>query len=382
MERDEIAAIVLAAGSSSRMRDLKPLLPIGGVTIVERAVRLFQCAGVRDVHVVVGHRRELLAPVLERLEVRVVVNDGHAAGMFSSVLAGLDRLEANVRAFFLLPADVPLVRPWTVGYLLQSLVRHEGKILYPCFHGKRGHPPLIPSGLIPWIRGWRGADGLRGALARLEDRAVAVHVADGNILHDADTPEQYEDLLEKWERYTVPSRDECEAILGDVCGVDGSTVAHCRAVAAVAGTMADELNRAGCPLDKDVIIAAALLHDLAKGKPGHAGESARLVDEMGYPDVARAIASHMDIEFEQDGTIGEKEVVYLADKLVEGDRAVCLAERFARRHGGGFEAGEGIKRRQRSSVLIKDAIERRIGKGWIERHVRVGGIPSGDVTEL
>jgi molybdenum cofactor cytidylyltransferase len=59
------AALVLSAGFSERMGDFKPLMTLGGETLLERAVRLFRSVGVKAVHVVVGHRAAQLTPRVE-----------------------------------------------------------------------------------------------------------------------------------------------------------------------------------------------------------------------------------------------------------------------------------------------------------------------------
>ena len=104
-----IAAIVLAAGYSSRMGEFKPLLPIGDTTILERVVTTFREADIRDIRVVIGHRSAELLPLVERLQVRPVLNERYNEGMFSSVIAAVSSLEENIEAFFLLPVDIPLV---------------------------------------------------------------------------------------------------------------------------------------------------------------------------------------------------------------------------------------------------------------------------------
>ncbi|NVN93510.1 MAG: NTP transferase domain-containing protein, partial [Desulfuromonadales bacterium] len=77
-----VAALILSAGYSSRMGDFKPLLPLGGLTALERTISLFRSSGVEDVRVVIGYRSEELAPLLKRLAVRTIVNSRFHDGMF------------------------------------------------------------------------------------------------------------------------------------------------------------------------------------------------------------------------------------------------------------------------------------------------------------
>src|SRR5580692_5523389 len=81
-----MAAIILAAGYSSRMGEFKPLLPIGGATAFERCIGLFRASGVEEVIAVLGHRADQLQPLAERCGARCVVNPQFDGGMYSSIV--------------------------------------------------------------------------------------------------------------------------------------------------------------------------------------------------------------------------------------------------------------------------------------------------------
>lgn len=186
-----IAAIILAAGYSSRMGAFKPLLPFGETTVLERSIALFRAAGIADIRVVTGHRADDLLPLLARLQVRPLFNVHYAQGMFSSVLAAAASLEAENEAFFLLPVDFPLLRPESVDSLLRAWRRGEGRILYPTCHGRRGHPPLLAASYREAILAWPGHGGLRGLLQQYQEDAMNIETGDEGILLDMDTPEDY-----------------------------------------------------------------------------------------------------------------------------------------------------------------------------------------------
>jgi len=137
MKPDRYAAIILAAGRSSRLGWFKPLVSLGGETLVERAVSLFRAAGLSEILVVVGHRGRELRPVLRKAGVRIIENAGFQEGMLSSVSAGVRGLGSATAAFFVLPVDVPLVRNWTVRRLLAVHEERPGSIAHPCFCGRR-----------------------------------------------------------------------------------------------------------------------------------------------------------------------------------------------------------------------------------------------------
>ena len=223
---------------------------------------------------------------------------------------------------------------------------------------------MIASRFIENILNYRGEDGLRGVLKRQEDDTVSIRVPDRNILFDVDKPGDYMELQQRWKGCCIPSVNECEVLLKEVHKIPDWTLQHSRTVAGVAGRITDELNRYGSCLDRDLILAASLLHDIAKGKPGHARESACIVRDFGCPEVAHIIESHTDIVLSPYKTIGAAEVLYLADKLVSEDKLVTLSERFGEsvaRHGNKPETMRKIETRYKNALTIKDCIEARIG---------------------
>jgi len=125
----------------------------------------------------------------------------------------------------------------------------------------------------------------------------------------------------------IPSIEECEAIL-QKAGTPLITIEHGKKVAAMGRKIANSLNEKGMQLDVELIMAAGRLHDLAKGQPNHAQVGSDLLSALGYAELARLVAEHMDIEFEEDSILDESAVLHLADKLVKKDRIVTIHERF------------------------------------------------------
>ena len=99
-------------------------------------------------------------------------------------------------------------------------------------------------------------------------------------------------------------------------------------MAALAEKIAAECNRAGAGLDLKLVRAGALLHDMAKAYPDHAGTAARWLSMLGHGAAARVVADHMDLPEEKLGGLSESLVVYLADKMTQGEKTVSVEERF------------------------------------------------------
>lgn len=190
------AAVIPAAGFSSRMGDLKQLLKIGNQTMVERTIGLCTEAGVDEVVVVLGHRAAEIAPVVEKTGARLLLNPDFSRGMFSSIRHGVKALAPGSEAFFLLPVDIPLVTPATLVHLADTYRTHPAiRICYPSFDNRRGHPPLIDMELTRPLLAYDGADGMRGFLRKYEDVSLEVSVEDSFITLDADTPADFEHLV-------------------------------------------------------------------------------------------------------------------------------------------------------------------------------------------
>jgi putative nucleotidyltransferase with HDIG domain len=325
---DKVSALILAAGYSKRMGVLKPTLKIGDKTLLERVVRLFRDVGIEDVIVVVGHAADQTIPIAQSCKARVVMNGQFELGMFSSIQAGVNALSPACDAFFVLPVDIPLVRPQTILDLLEHYHRNGSKIILPVFLGKKGHPPLVSACYRNEILAYSGDGGLRAVLANHEAEASQVHVADEMILLDLDTPADYEALLERFHRYDVPTPRELNTLLLHKFRVHRETLQHSKVVAGVALRLAAALIRHGARLDMELILAAAMLHDIAKGRVDHAFVGAEMISEIGFSSVARVVAAHTNITVQNSDPVDEREVVYLADKLVQGYVVTFLQDRF------------------------------------------------------
>ncbi len=193
---NHLAAVILAAGYSSRMSDFKPLLPLGHSTVIETVLSTFLNANIKDITVILGHRADDLKPLLDRSNIHWIYNVRYDDGMYSSVISAISELSLRtaVKGVFLLPADMPLVPSLTIGKIAMAYSRSGSHIFYPTYLKQRGHPPLILSELFPDILAWKGPGGLQCFLEQHEEQASEVEVQDEGILLDIDTPEDYAEI--------------------------------------------------------------------------------------------------------------------------------------------------------------------------------------------
>jgi molybdenum cofactor cytidylyltransferase len=361
---EPVAAIILAAGHSKRMGDFKPLLPIGEQTALEHAVSLFRRAGISNLQVVTGHEGEKLTPLLQTLEVPQVPNPHYREGMFTSIQAGLRTLPEDVAAFFMLPVDIPLIRPQTVKTLLRTWRSGRRGIIQPVFYGTYGHPPLISTRYRQAILNSGGEGGLKKLLLSFAADTLELEVPDEYILLDMDTPEDYRYLCDRLSRRAIPSERECEHLLAHEFNLPQRIVAHCRQVARIATRLSDQLREKGEEIDRDLVLAAALLHDCARQEPHHARAGEKALRLLGFPAVAEVVGRHMDLNEPANNSISASEIVYLADKLTAGDRQVRFEERFdekRRRYADQPEVLKKIDERMQSARRVQQRLESLLG---------------------
>jgi len=169
------------------MGQWKLLLPWRGTTVIEAsaAAALEACSRVL---LVVGHRGDELERLFAATKlVEVVRNPDHAAGLFSSVRAGVLRVRSQ--RFFVALGDMPLAGPQLYRRLVDE---PSAAALRPVYRGTRGHPVLLDSALIPLILAEPAESTMRNVLARVEARDVPVE--DAGAVLDLDEPADYERL--------------------------------------------------------------------------------------------------------------------------------------------------------------------------------------------
>ena len=188
----QTAALIVAAGMSSRMGDFKPMLNIGSISVAQRVIATLHQAGVSKIVMVTGFNATTLERHLAGNGVIFLRNEQYeTTQMFDSAKIGLTYLQDKCDQVLFTPVDVPLFTAHTVRALLGS----GASLACPMCSGKQGHPILIASGLLPEILSDSGEQGLKGAMDRCSVPLLRIDVDDPGTIHDADTPEDFSQLL-------------------------------------------------------------------------------------------------------------------------------------------------------------------------------------------
>ena len=198
-----IAALITAAGMSSRMGQFKPMLNIGSISVAQRVVATFHQAGIDRIVMITGFNATTLERHLSGDGIIFLRNENYeTTHMFDSVKIGLDYLKDKCDAVLMTPVDIPLFTAHTVSTLMEA---GEAGVRLACpeCEGETGHPILIHTSLIEGILNDSGVQGLKGALDRSGVAMRKIHVEDPGTLHDADTPEDFTALLDYHNRQLI-----------------------------------------------------------------------------------------------------------------------------------------------------------------------------------
>lgn len=191
-----VAAVVLAAGRSSRMAPRHKLLveDAAGRAMVARVVDSLLASRARPVLVVTGHRAAEVQAALANRPVSFIAAADYAEGLSASLRAGLAAVPASTAAALVVLGDMPLVTAATVDRLVDSYDPEEGRsIVVPTHAGQLGNPVLWDRRYFPAMMALRGDTGAR-ALLRQHADAVAEIAIDDTVLRDFDTVESLADL--------------------------------------------------------------------------------------------------------------------------------------------------------------------------------------------
>lgn len=189
----QIGALIVAAGMSTRMGEFKPMLSIGSISVAQRVIATLSQAGVSKIVMVTGYNATVLERHLSGNGIIFLRNENYeTTQMFDSVKIGLSYLQDKCDKVLFTPVDVPLFTAKTAKTILDS----GAPLAVPMCEGQQGHPILIANDLIPEILNDCGEMGLKGAMDRCSAPLLRIDVEDPGTIHDADTPEDFSQLLE------------------------------------------------------------------------------------------------------------------------------------------------------------------------------------------
>jgi len=185
-----VAAVVLAAGRSSRMGSNKLLAPVAGRPLVRHAVEAAAKSAASATYVVTGNDAKGVEAVLADLPVILVNNPDYATGLSSSLKRAVRALPASFDAAVVMLGDMPGVTASLIDRLIAAFDPAEGRgICVATWRGKRGNPVLWAKRFFPDMDALEGDVGAKHLMTQYSESLCEVEADDDGPLIDIDTPE-------------------------------------------------------------------------------------------------------------------------------------------------------------------------------------------------
>ncbi len=199
-----IAAIVLAAGLSTRMGANKLLADWRGKPLLRSTVEAALKSQARPVIVVTGHQAAKVEAALHGLPVTFAHNSEYAEGLSTSVKAGLRAVPANCDGALVLLGDMPRIALALIDRMIAAFSPADGRTICVATHeGKRGNPVLWARQFFSEIEEIAGDLGAKPLLVRHEELVCEIEAGEAS-LSDVDTPEALAELRADAEREPIP----------------------------------------------------------------------------------------------------------------------------------------------------------------------------------
>ncbi len=208
------AAIILAAGSSSRMGGgrHKLLLPLDDRPVLAHVIDATLASQARPIIVVLGHQadevRLQIKPYTTHPDITLVDNADYLQGMSTSMCMGVQVLMSSgykkqtfsyhVDSVLIMLGDQPMITSRVIDTLIIAYRTTGKRIIAPLYDGKRGSPVLFDMSLFPELMEVTGDEGGRTVLERHRQDVELIEMGSALANYDVDTWEAYQQVVEAW----------------------------------------------------------------------------------------------------------------------------------------------------------------------------------------
>ena len=210
------AAIILAAGSSSRMggERHKLLLPLDDRPVLAHVIDATLGSQARPIIIILGHQanevRLQIKPYTTHPDITLIDNADYLQGMSTSMRMGVQVIISSgykkqtfsyhIDSALIMLGDQPMITSQAIDTLLRAYRTTGKRIIAPLYAGKRGSPVLFDMSLFPELMEVTGDEGGRTVLERHRQEVELIEMGDAITNFDVDTWEAYQQVVEAWER--------------------------------------------------------------------------------------------------------------------------------------------------------------------------------------
>ena len=207
-----ICALLLAAGKSSRMGELKALLPWQGRTLLEHQLEVLKQVEITQVVVVLGYQSDRLENLVRNSGMaHVVFNPNHLKGKTTSIKAGLNRLIPSVNDILVTAVDQPR-SVMTLRTIIRKHQMEQVGITIPTYKGKGGHPVVFSNKLLPELLDISEKTlGLKAVVRKHSKDVLRMEMESSEVLLDLNNREDYDHgISELWNQEIMYKGGSCK----------------------------------------------------------------------------------------------------------------------------------------------------------------------------
>lgn len=193
-----IGAVILAAGTASRMGRQKLLLPLGDKPVLAHVLAVVSQIPFADRLMVIGEPQQELAAIGSQYGIRSVYNPDRHSGQATSITKAIFHLNGEVDGVLFLTGDQPLITAELLQALLSRFCEdaNNRKIVVPSHKGQYRSPALFGAAWLPELAALSGDRGGREIIRNHPEAIAAVEWLEEASFHDADTWDEYLELVQ------------------------------------------------------------------------------------------------------------------------------------------------------------------------------------------
>lgn len=189
-----ITGVLLAAGKSTRMGQMKQLTFFQEKPLLERSLQPLIDSSLDEIILVLGYQyHEVLNTIkIKDKRLRVVINRQYEKGMSTSIRAAVKSVSDKTEAVIIALGDQPLITGAIIDRLIREFKRNNKGIVAPTYKGRRGNPVMLSRKYFSALAKLTGDEGAKSILKDNPTDIIKVEIGDDSILRDVD---YQEDLL-------------------------------------------------------------------------------------------------------------------------------------------------------------------------------------------
>lgn len=195
-----IGAVIAAANYTVRDKNIADSGATEVMGAPERIAATLKKCGIDNIVVVTGHNSAELKKRLRRFGICFLDNENYEnTDTFESVKMGLEYIHEKCERIVYCPSGFPFFSEDTVRALLMA----EGDVCIPSFDGRKGHPIVIDSGIVPGLLAFEGEGGLRAAYPSVTTDIEIVPVEDKGIFSSKEDEDEIKRLADEQNRRLI-----------------------------------------------------------------------------------------------------------------------------------------------------------------------------------